>query len=119
MGGRHLRGGAMTDELDEIPTAETTWVRHRPTGMIQAVGDVWLEEHEGDDDYEELELAQPGERVELFERDDGRFDWRRVADGGATVTASGGQGFSRLAAARRSAVSRNEGVPVVDARGEA
>lgn len=59
-----------------------------------------------------------GVEVEVYEREDGEFDWRRVARRGnlpdEIVAGSAGQGYTNRAAARRAAEHENAGLPVVD-----
>lgn len=54
-------------------------------------------------------------KVEVYARQDGRYDWRRIAVvNGQVVATSGGQGFAKHSAVMESASRENPGVPIVD-----
>ncbi len=46
------------------------------------------------------------DKVELYERSDGKFDWRRRAANGQIISNSANQGFSRKIDARASIISQ-------------
>ena len=52
--------------------------------------------------------------VEVYRREDGKFDWRRRDLGnGEVVSTSGGQGYEQRSAARQAAEDLNPGVKVI------
>lgn len=51
--------------------------------------------------------------VYVYERIDGRWDWRRAARNSKTVSTSGGQGYERAAQCEEMARCLNPGVRVV------
>lgn len=51
------------------------------------------------------------QRVEVYRRADGRFEWRRL-HGGEIVSTSGGQGYENLSDCLEMAVELNPNIPV-------
>jgi uncharacterized protein YegP (UPF0339 family) len=55
-----------------------------------------------------------GERyAEVYRRNDGLWEWRRIAENGAIVATSGGQGYTERNDAFEAAERENEGLTVV------
>lgn len=52
------------------------------------------------------------EHVEVYRREDGRWDWRRISANGNVISTSGGQGYENLEDARGMATELNYDVPI-------
>lgn len=60
-------------------------------------------------------MTDESREVQVYLREDGKYDWRRVAlVNGQTVATSGGQGFEKHSAVLESASRENPGVRVRD-----
>jgi uncharacterized protein YegP (UPF0339 family) len=51
------------------------------------------------------------DRVEVYRREDGLWEWRRIAPNGQIVATSGGQGYEREHEARQRALLYNPDTP--------